>query len=203
MAKLCVQQISHYLSLITHYQSLINHHQLPNTGHSSSITHHSYHSYYPSFIIHHILPNHHHYSFLINYQRSTIFHHWPMWWSNPLTLEPNIHNPSSLICDLTPITHHTTTQPPSNVTHKLSTINNQPSALVNHPSRIPIPRLISLITFDFLPLANSFPINLSLTILHPLPSTNLSSLHTNNWIPITNWISQTIINRQPSLINFN
>ena len=47
------------------------------------------------------------------------------------------------------------------------------------------------------------PINLSLTILHPLPSTNLSSLHTNNWIPITNWISQTIINRQPSLINFN
>ena len=51
--------------------------------------------------------------------------------------------------DRSPITHHPTAPSPSNVTNKLSTMNNVPSALINHPSHIPIPHLISLITFDF------------------------------------------------------
>ena len=98
-----------------------------------------------SFIIHHILPNQQ--SLFIFNQPSTInncpsltnmvvrpFHSWNKYSSSFINY---------------PITHHPTAPSPSNVTHKLSTMNDIPSALINHPSHIPIPHLISLITFDF------------------------------------------------------
>ena len=126
--------MTHQPSSITKHQPLIYHH--------------------PSFIIHHILPNHQS-LFLVNHP-STIVHHLPMWWSIQLTLEPNNHHPSSIICYLSPITHHTTSQTPSNVTHKLSMINNQPSALINHipASSSPISFHSSLSTFCHSPMTN-------------------------------------------------
>ena len=89
---------------------------------------------------------------------STIVHHLPMWWSIQLTLEPNNHHPSSIICYLSPITHHTTSQTPSNVTHKLSMINNQPSAPINHipASSSPISFHSSLSTFCHSPMTNQW-----------------------------------------------
>ena len=172
------------------------------THQPSSITKHRpliYH--HPSFIIHHILPNHQS-LFLVNHP-STIN-------CQQLSITYQCGGPSRSLLNQIFINRHQLS-----VTYLQSLITQHPHhlqmSLINCTYQSSFPHLISLITFDFLPLTNdksmithhSFPMNLSLTILQLLPSTNLLSLHTNNWLPITNWISQIIINRQPSLITFN
>lgn len=184
------------------------------THQPSSITKHRpliYH--HPSFIIHHILPNHQS-LFLVNHP-STIN-------CQQLSITYQCGGPSRSLLNQIFINRHQLsvtylqsliTQHPHHL--QMSLINCQQS-IINH-LHLSIILPASHFTHHFRLFAthqwqindhpsmghHSFPMNLSLTILQLLPSTNLSSLHTNNWLPITNWISQIIINRQPSLINFN